>query len=108
MTSYSSVSGCAAYDRPASTSLNAYELRGLRALRRAGSRGILNQILNKKMRPAHGTVVIRIAIRHLEDLGLIQYARAAGAQTRVQGLWRITDRGRAIIDEIDRSLPPAA
>lgn len=86
--------------------LGVLELRGLRALRRAGSHGMLHMHLRKRMRPSHGTMLIINAIRKLERLELIEYDRTAGVQTRVQGSWRITPRGRALIDSLD--LPPAA
>lgn len=76
------------------------ELRGLAALRRAGSRGMLNAHIMRKMRPCRGTQPLRDALRRLEAMGLIDYRRAAGVQSRVQGNWRLTERGRAVYDVV--------
>lgn len=110
MTTMSSVSGCGMYARPEKQAerLLDIELRALRALRRVGSKGMLNVHLRKRMRPAPGTALIIKAIHDLERRGLIEYYRAAGVQTRVQGAWRITAQGRLFCDEHDPKLPPAA
>lgn len=81
------------------------ELRALRALRRAGSLGILHQHLLVRMRPGR-PANCRAALDRLESGGLIARAREARYQNRAQSLWRITDRGRAVVGAHD--LPPAA
>lgn len=89
-----------------STERGVLELRALRVLRRVGTRGMFHEQLKRRMRPSHGTMLILNAIRALERLKLIEYHRAGGAHTRVQGAWRITDSGRDAVDAAD--LPPAA
>lgn len=91
------------------SSLGVLELRGLRALRRAGSLGLLHNDLRRKMRPSHGWALILSAIRNLEQLGLVEHFKSDRPGRRLQGAWRITSRGRAAIDANDPPpLPPAA
>jgi hypothetical protein len=49
---------------------------------------------------------MRTAVSQLESRGLIEYLRADSYHQRKQGAWRITARGRALLDGLD--LPPAA
>lgn len=108
MTRPDSLSRSNARKSPKASDLSVHELRGLRALRRVGTRGLLHKWLKRHMRPAHGTMTIIKAVRTLEDRGMIEYYRAAEPTGRIQGGWRITDRGRETIDALDRPLPPAA
>jgi hypothetical protein len=103
----SRIAGCASYSQPREAEPTPVELRALRALRRAGSLGLLHQHLLPKMRPARPPTM-RLAIRSLERQGLIEHCQTSRYQNRAQGSWRITDRGRVLVDHLDTTLPPAA
>jgi len=107
MTMTSSLAGCGMMARPDARSEkpSEMEIRGLRALRRFGDRGLLHQRLLDRLKPGRPPTR-RAAIVSLERRGFIEYHRAAGVQSRVQGAWRITNAGRAFVDTLD--LPPAA
>lgn len=83
------------------------ELRALRALRRAGSMGLLQNVLIPRMRPGRQEKM-RPAIEQLEQRGLIEKAREPRHTVRVQTIWRITARGRLTVEAADATLPPPA